>query len=997
MYFFQRLPRYFYSSVLIYFFSSVFAINTVQAGNGEIHIEPTPKWVEYRTLSSVDEIPVDEIRDGVFYRLVDDQVKVSDSGKRTSYTRYIESVINQTGVESSSQINLEFDPSYQKLVLNTLFLTRNGHRIDKLQTAKISLLNSENELDDQIYHGYLTMNILVDDVREGDTIDYSYTRYGMNPVYKGIFSYARSLNWSVPVHDQYLRILWGKSKLLNVKTRNIEPIIQQNKSGGYTEYQIHMHDADTISEPSQTPDWYSPYGSVYFSEVESWEDVVAWAKPLYNFKSIDPDVIQIANNIAQQYSDPADQIVGALSYVQEHIRYVALQMGINSHLPTPANETLALRYGDCKDKAVLLISILTALGIDSYPALVDTEQTKLLIEKPPALNLFDHVLVTLLHDQQRIWLDPTLRFQNGSLLNLFQPDYGYALILKSGQNNLTSMSQERKNSYTHISEQYFIPQDVNKAVTLAVVSDYLGDKALNKYSQIEQEGKNKLSKDYEIYYQRTYPNLITTADIDVANNKSTGIVTLTEKYSIDNFWSKKDENYEVDFYPTDIRNAVFEPKQTNRDAPLHLTYPNNINNQIQVKFEEDGWDFKSVEFIEDNDFFFFKENVSFKNKTLTLNYEYKAKTDHIPADQIDSYVASRKRLRAKAHYGLMKYGENEDVAVSEDNASTYPLWIEITVLFYLIGFGVIIVGWRLESRTRPTFTEVNFFPISLPKFLTISITTFGMYNAYWMYRNWQAIQLKQEAQMMPIARGIFSTFWFYPLFNQLKEDSIERFSKNKVMATFFAITFTLVYFVISAISQSAEQYVVTELSILLPLLFIPLVSYINSVNIDDLEAYNYNSKWHIRHTIAVLMFIPLLGFTLVSDSSLLPSDAVVTQADIMTSDMTFLHRKKIVPPDEKINYFYSDAFLSIRDDGNGFTDKRIFSYWLDEKDQFQSEIVAFEKVKDIKVEYTEDPDSNTIITIIRSDDSDFMLFVSAVDAGDKLFVNKLKEQWKKQS
>ena len=214
----------------ICFVSVLFFSTPILANNAEIHIEPAPKWVEYRNLAPIDKIPVDEISNGVFYRLLDNQVHVSDSGYRTSYSRYTESIVNQTGVESSSQINLEFDPSYQKLALNTLFLMRDGRRIDKLKTAKISLLNSENELDNQIYHGYLTMNILVNDVREGDTLDYSFTRYGVNPIYKGIFSYARSLNWSVPVYDQYLRILWGKSKPLHVNTRNIEPKIQQKKS-----------------------------------------------------------------------------------------------------------------------------------------------------------------------------------------------------------------------------------------------------------------------------------------------------------------------------------------------------------------------------------------------------------------------------------------------------------------------------------------------------------------------------------------------------------------------------------------------------------------------------------------------------------------------------------------------------------------------------------------------------------------------------------------------
>jgi len=130
--------------------------------------------------------------------------------------------------------------------------------------------------------------------------------------------------------------------------------------------------------------------------------------------------------IFSQYPDQLSQIVAALKYAQENIRYVGLEMGSNSHLPTAPEETLKLKYGDCKDKASLLIAILAALEIEAFPALVDTEYTKLLKDRPPAANLFNHVIVSLNYQGKQMWLDPTLINQTGSLTNLYQADYGYA-------------------------------------------------------------------------------------------------------------------------------------------------------------------------------------------------------------------------------------------------------------------------------------------------------------------------------------------------------------------------------------------------------------------------------------------------------------------------------------------------------------------------------------------------------------------------------------------
>jgi transglutaminase-like putative cysteine protease len=52
--------------------------------------------------------------------------------------------------------------------------------------------------------------------------------------------------------------------------------------------------------------------------------------------------------------------------VQHDIRYVAIELGIGAQQPHPASDVFTKRYGDCKDKATLLSSILKEIGVDSY-------------------------------------------------------------------------------------------------------------------------------------------------------------------------------------------------------------------------------------------------------------------------------------------------------------------------------------------------------------------------------------------------------------------------------------------------------------------------------------------------------------------------------------------------------------------------------------------------------------------------------------------------------
>ncbi|WP_339719744.1 DUF3857 domain-containing protein [uncultured Paraglaciecola sp.] len=960
----------------------------------DIHLEPAPDWVVQYEVGAIDDVPIDEVSNGLHYHMVDNQIQVTKTGERTSYSRYVETIVNQSGLDSSSQLNFTFDPSYQKLVLNSLYILRDGQRLDRLQSAKKSLLNTESELKRQIYNGSLTLNVLMSDLQVGDTLDYSYTRYGANPVYQNSFSYSRNTNWDVPLNIQHLRILWGKSNPLYVTPINGSPTVSKTKIGEFTEYQITQLKPKRVDTPSQMPSWYDAYSSIYFSESENWSDVVAWAKPLYEF-NIHDSVKQVAEAIQNQYSEQPAQIVAALKYAQEQIRYVGLEMGENSHVPTAPEETLKLKYGDCKDKASLLIAILAALGVEAFPALVDTESTKLLQHRPPAANLFNHVIVSLQYQGQQIWLDPTLSHQTGNLEHLYQPDYGYALVLRSAENSLTSMSSSTDSSYSHITEKFFIPKKHQQNVTLSVVTQHSGENVLDILDRLEREGKKKVADSYEIYYQKTFPSLAAIDEMTVNVDDKQGTVSINEEYEITEYWTRGEEHYEADFYPNEVRNAVFKPDQVKRTAPLSLTFPNNINNHFEITFESDGWHFDDENFVEDNPFFSFYKRVSFEANTLTLEFDYQAKVDHVAADQIEEYLAAREKLRDEAYFGLLKYiksevSESQSPVVEDEEISA----LQIIIAVYVLGLLFILVSWRLESRNRPEFSDSHFYPISGLKFIILSVGTMGLYEVYWAYRNWHAIKSKMNLDIMPIARGIFSPIWFYPLFSALRKDSIERFDKNQVLMPFLAIIFAIVYVVAYFATSFSEHIFITILGWLTPLLALPFVVYINSLNNKTDGAYKYNSQWKLRQVVALLLCVPLVTYVLALETPFLPGDAVRTESQMLDSDLKFLYRKQVLPASETIQYFYSDAVLSIRDDGNGFTNERVFSYWLDDQEGFQLEVASFDQVKNIEVEFSEDQDSNTFITIKRQDSTEFTLFVSAVEGGDKLFFNTLNGLWK---
>jgi hypothetical protein len=82
-------------------------------------------------------------------------------------------------------------------------------------------------------------------------------------------------------------------------------------------------------------------------------------------------------------------------YVQLDIRYVAIELGIGGLQPHPAGDIFAHHYGDCKDKATLMSSMLHEIGVDSYYISINTERGGAAPDRPAMLGWFNHMILAI--------------------------------------------------------------------------------------------------------------------------------------------------------------------------------------------------------------------------------------------------------------------------------------------------------------------------------------------------------------------------------------------------------------------------------------------------------------------------------------------------------------------------------------------------------------------------------------------------------------------------
>ncbi len=120
-----------------------------------------------------------------------------------------------------------------------------------------------------------------------------------------------------------------------------------------------------------------------------------------------PQIRELAARLTAGQPNAVDKVKAIYRWVQSDIRYVAIEIGIGGFQPHSVREVLKNRYGDCKDKVGLFLSLLDEAGIDGFAALVRTREQGAADTALFSLGQFNHMIAWLPIGERGWWLDPT--------------------------------------------------------------------------------------------------------------------------------------------------------------------------------------------------------------------------------------------------------------------------------------------------------------------------------------------------------------------------------------------------------------------------------------------------------------------------------------------------------------------------------------------------------------------------------------------------------------
>lgn len=613
----------------------------------KVLIAPPGGWVESVTMDTTA-TPVAGQESSYYYLLIDDQENIT---KQEAFTHIAYRILTSDGLQEMSDLNIEFDPSYQQLVFHSVSILRGGTRINRLP-KQIQTIQREQSMDRHLYDGSVTAVINMSDVRVGDIVEYSFSRRGYNPIYEGNISRRLSFNYSIAYEKSFQRIIAPSSLDLQFKYVNTEvkpEIVTNNNQVIYTWV---TNRVNGLNSDKQEPNWYDPYSFILITSFKHWAEVADWSAKLYQVS--DQDMQTVLKDIYPKFisSSPEEYALKVIRFVQDEIRYLGFESGLNSHKPHSPAQVYQQRFGDCKDKSLLLSTLLKARGIESHPVLVNTSYREKLTDRLPSTNAFDHCVVQVKLNDRLFYIDPTINNQGGSIGNYYFPPYGKGLVVNASTTDLVDLPSPVSSSIAEV--QTFDIASIGGEAILTVKTTYTGFEAESQRSYFSQNNVESIQKSYLTFYANIYPDIQIIETLNTRDRRDSNVFIVNEKYRIPKFWKPyTDQGKKIycEFYPQTLEGYFNISKSTQRTAPYKLQYPLDFLHEISVNLPE-AWNVKPDQQSIETDHYQYDFKVHYGDNHISLLTHYKTKQASIPTTHFPKFVEDHEKMMANLSYSL---------------------------------------------------------------------------------------------------------------------------------------------------------------------------------------------------------------------------------------------------------------------------------------------------------------------------------------------------------
>ncbi len=391
------------------------------------HLQPEERLDEAYAASGEELLArVNEER-GYPYRVLQDLTVASvfDSGLGSRFHQFAAQVINDEGGRALRTFPITFDPDVQRVMVRAARVYRQGRQLEATESYEQQL----GEPAYRIYYDTRALVVVFPDLQPGDVVEIRYRiddvaernqfddYYGDMHFFQGgapmarteyvlMTPAARQFYFNAPQmaslrHEERVE---GARRIHRFFAENVPAIQSEDGMPGATETRPYLH----------------------VSTYQSWQDVGRWWWGLVHDQLYaDESLRRTVRELVADAPDTRTKVQRIYRWVIDHTRYVGLEFGIHGFLPYRVPQIVQRGFGDCKDKASLLYTMLTEAGVDARLVLVRTRRNGALNDLPASLSVFDHAIAYV--PELDLYLDGTAEFSGST--EFPQMDQGVTVLV----------------------------------------------------------------------------------------------------------------------------------------------------------------------------------------------------------------------------------------------------------------------------------------------------------------------------------------------------------------------------------------------------------------------------------------------------------------------------------------------------------------------------------------------------------------------------------------
>lgn len=365
-----------------------------------------------------------------------------------SYTRTMERatrIDTPQGIDQYGQAKIYYDSKRNKLELIDAYTLRpNGDKV-LVSPERIKRISAHTNEVAPYFSDEMMLVIIFPQVEVGSQLFYKAVLEEHDPIIKGRFGVSIPFTPHRPYNNARIKLSHPADMAIQAYARDVDGT-KVVLPDGRVQYQYqYKQDTAYPLEPGQVG--YEDFAPlVQFSNYQNYTDLAQVTYALYAPKTkVTANIQRLADEITAGATNQRQKAQRLYDWVSKNIRYVGIDIGASGFEPHYAEEILEHRYGDCKDHAIILESLLLAVGIPSSPVLINTDQSYQL-PKLAGKYYFNHV-ITYVPDLD-LFLDSTAQFAEFGVLpstNMGKP----TLIVQTGEIKRTPKT-DPKRDYTEV-------------------------------------------------------------------------------------------------------------------------------------------------------------------------------------------------------------------------------------------------------------------------------------------------------------------------------------------------------------------------------------------------------------------------------------------------------------------------------------------------------------------------------------------------------------------